>query len=900
MGRGGRKPWKDEWGHELQLWRGSFSPSLRDTTQRPWRSQEAEWATPTYQFPSYTSMQPQYADKANTAAASESSQPGGRTQGVQTLLNPARKAEQRLLRLRSTKAKITAQFEAFLHGLKRSFIKEMNKHQADTARLEQSITEAEQEQDRAFAVIRQAILGGTMAASGVDGTTQAAEGVWDQMRAHWEQSDGDLLREVMRGASDLPKAAAPRQLTAEAQALLAHFGVPQAPHTTAPTTTPTTSTVSASPMTAVPTAPQLGVELQQLLQHFGASGPPAGTPVNEPVAPRGPLGEENHYGGLDPSLFEPTSGAIPAFGGAERPPSNSVSRATISQSSYQTRYDSRRTGFGPEAGHGKGCRRTERCHGTSHKDCSSDRRRSQRSACPRCSSGHWASYGRAHGSYATLRWTRCSQAASRAATAFTTWRRRNSSHPHTRGRVRRRHGGGPLSRTLKIVRMQLACCAFRQSCFHRLVGPLESWARFVEPSSLLNPVGQCVCSDAWSDSASRQPSHPMVQLMRCTEAVRICLRPSASNVSHAPPWVLVSAVADPPVHCLSRRTAHWSCEPSILPLLVASSKTFQFCLQRRVPNSCIGGSGTATCVQRSDTSPLYSNLGFLILSSVSGPWCPYEAESRLFFQSLTAKVSYLGHIMALRALAVVIFPFSPRYEGALNTCIGSSGAGALRPLSGGTSSNNADGYARRAYSTVAVAAVAFFHSLLLLLVVAIAKALLVGVPGIRAGKGRLIWLIIAQAPSRLLLSLAVATPGAPILDWSPASPLIRRPRGHRQSSSRPFSVRPSFGARLLVFLVGFLSAPQCVWSMPTFPYDSAVRQLFREEFAQIGGSTTAGPSQDCGDAASRALARYLRRPAPTCSRAGSLYTGEVARRHSLCTARSSHSVRSPCGADRYY
>ncbi|OLP89784.1 hypothetical protein AK812_SmicGene28712 [Symbiodinium microadriaticum] len=307
--------------------RGQKGGGIFGGLKRPWRSQEAEWATPTYQFPSYTSMQPQYADKANTAAASESSQPGGRTQGVQTLLNPARKAEQRLLRLRSTKAKITAQFEAFLHGLKRSFIKEMNKHQADTARLEQSITEAEQEQDRAFAVIRQAILGGTMAASGVDGTTQAAEGVWDQMRAHWEQSDGDLLREVMRGASDLPKAAAPRQLTAEAQALLAHFGVPQAPHTTAPTTTPTTSTVSASPMTAVPTAPQLGVELQQLLQHFGASGPPAGTPVNEPVAPRGPLGEENHYGGLDPSLFEPTSGAIPAFGGAERPPSNSVRQA---------------------------------------------------------------------------------------------------------------------------------------------------------------------------------------------------------------------------------------------------------------------------------------------------------------------------------------------------------------------------------------------------------------------------------------------------------------------------------------------------------------------------------------------------------------------------------------------
>ncbi|OLP94044.1 hypothetical protein AK812_SmicGene23979 [Symbiodinium microadriaticum] len=198
---------------------------------------------------------------------------------------------------------------------------EMSKYQADMTRLEQSITEAEQEQERSFAIIRQAIVGGTVATAGIDGSAQVAEGVWDQMRAQWEQSDGDLIQAVMRGAPEPPKAAAPRQLTAEAQAILAHFGVPPVP----PSTAPAPSNLPAAPMPPIPPAPQLGADLQQLLQHFAASGLPPGLPARDTAATRGPMNTEAQYGGLDPSLFEPTSGTMPAFGGTERPPSSSVS-----------------------------------------------------------------------------------------------------------------------------------------------------------------------------------------------------------------------------------------------------------------------------------------------------------------------------------------------------------------------------------------------------------------------------------------------------------------------------------------------------------------------------------------------------------------------------------------------
>ena len=260
-------------------------------------------------------MQPDYVDKTRDGGGADTTAPGGRAQGVQALLNPARKAEQRLLRLRSAKAKTSAQFEAFLKGLKRAFVKEMSKFQTDTARLDQAIEDAIQEQDKAFATVRQAILGGAIATGSAEQPEQAAEQVWVQMRAHWEQEDGELLRDVLRGAVPSVSPAAPRQLTTEAQRLLEHHGATHAPAPSVP----------AGPPPQMHPMYQLSPELQQLLQHFAATGLPPGLATAERHGAEVVSDTDDRLGGLDPSLFEVSADMGAGMAAAERPPSSSIS-----------------------------------------------------------------------------------------------------------------------------------------------------------------------------------------------------------------------------------------------------------------------------------------------------------------------------------------------------------------------------------------------------------------------------------------------------------------------------------------------------------------------------------------------------------------------------------------------
>ncbi|CAE7805952.1 unnamed protein product [Symbiodinium microadriaticum] len=339
MGRGGRaKPWKDETGR-YELWRGSWSPALRDPSQRPWRRSEPEAAAQHYHFPSYTEMQPQAVDRTGTLAAQPGATQGGRAQSVQSLLNPARKAEQRLQRLQAARSKTAAQFETFLQGLKKSFVKELTRFQNDTQRIDQAIEDATQEQERAFSVVRQAILSGVNP-PGDQAPQHFAEDAWEQMRTTWEQADGDLLQEVMRrgSATRSTAPAAPRQLTPEAQQLLAQFGATHMPFAPPPPAS-TPCTAPTAPLTTAPshspTMPMMSKELQQLLQHFGAAGfmptapappPPeasAGVPSQREGDGPGPSG---FYNGLDPALFEPTAGPTTAvLGSGEHPQASSVS-----------------------------------------------------------------------------------------------------------------------------------------------------------------------------------------------------------------------------------------------------------------------------------------------------------------------------------------------------------------------------------------------------------------------------------------------------------------------------------------------------------------------------------------------------------------------------------------------
>ena len=277
-------------------------------------------------------MQPQSTDRAATAGFVDGTAQTGRAQGVQSLLNPARKAEQRLLRLQSARARTASQFEAFLMGLKKSFIKEMTKFQNDTARIDQAIAEATQEQEQAFATVRQAILGGAADHPGMMQQAPVLEEAWAKMTSTWEQEDGDFLQEVLRrGPANIPQTAPLRQLTPQAQQLLAHFGASQAPMAGTGSDVPMRE--AAYPLPSVPPGlPQIGQELQELLRHFGASATaasqplPGAHPTTRSAREGDASGNGRHYNGLDPSLFEPCSDtAAGVINNAERMSSNSIS-----------------------------------------------------------------------------------------------------------------------------------------------------------------------------------------------------------------------------------------------------------------------------------------------------------------------------------------------------------------------------------------------------------------------------------------------------------------------------------------------------------------------------------------------------------------------------------------------
>ncbi|CAE7228212.1 SLC38A6 [Symbiodinium microadriaticum] len=187
MGRG-RKPWKDEaqsWGPNVdQIWRGAWSPQMRgDYAQRPWRAPASSTAAvpKAIAFPAYTSM-PQR-DASGSALALAPARPTGRVQNVQGLLNLARKAEVKLAKLEKSKTKAQAQWQAFQDGLKESYLREQARFQKHSAQLDADITEASQEQEKAFQVVRQAFIGDLSGAMQIDAEGQSAEEQWTQMKS---------------------------------------------------------------------------------------------------------------------------------------------------------------------------------------------------------------------------------------------------------------------------------------------------------------------------------------------------------------------------------------------------------------------------------------------------------------------------------------------------------------------------------------------------------------------------------------------------------------------------------------------------------------------------------------------------------------------------------------------
>ncbi|CAE7409934.1 unnamed protein product [Symbiodinium sp. CCMP2456] len=241
MGRGAKnkQPWKNDgqdWGH---LWRGAWSPQLRAEQQsRPWRQQSAQAPA----FPSYTTMpQPTREQRHQTSTTEQAAPQFGRAQGLQGLLNTARKAEVKLQKLLAAKDKAAEQWTTFQKGLEESFLRERARYSKDVARRDRDIDEATSEQTKSYEAIQNAFMRRNDAPD-VAMEQAEAEEEWARLRSGWEQEEGSTLERVLQTALAAPRASAPevlRQLSPEIQRMLISFGSSMATASMTPGNLPT-------------------------------------------------------------------------------------------------------------------------------------------------------------------------------------------------------------------------------------------------------------------------------------------------------------------------------------------------------------------------------------------------------------------------------------------------------------------------------------------------------------------------------------------------------------------------------------------------------------------------------------------------------------------------------------
>ena len=262
------------------------------------------------------------------------------------------------------------------------------------------------------------------------------------------------------------------------------------------------------------------------------------------------------------------------------------------------------------------------------------------------------------------------------------------------------------------------------------------------------------------------------------------------------------------------------------PLFAEAQDHITFC---RVPNSCIGGSRTATCITHikviawpTQDIPSSDDVHLIELPKPQFLQAQHMLLPTLWFTEVSPPTLAAGL-------------FSDRCVGALNTRIGSSGAGARRQnLTRAAGTDHGQTWAFQICHLGQYAAVPFFCSLLVLIAASVCKACISSIPGARSPLGTLLRFSTRPVPLRLILPLAVAAPDRPVLDWSPPNPPKPQPKTrHTSASNASYISRP---ASLWMYLVGFASLPQCVWAMPTFLETPEIRQLFRQEFAHIHGS----------------------------------------------------------------
>ena len=199
-------------------WRGAFSPAQRPWKERTW-SEVQDDRRPKPLFPSYTAMPKGPPPEPARASAIPDITVESETmvEDLQTLLNMARKKENRLARLTSAREKILAQWNEWNRQMREAFIKERTRYLQEDARLQQEIARATEDQQMARHRVRGAFLGETMPTQEIAAPmeVESSAAAWEAARAAWSAEDGVSLSGVLQRCIDAPNTGPPRRLRPE-------------------------------------------------------------------------------------------------------------------------------------------------------------------------------------------------------------------------------------------------------------------------------------------------------------------------------------------------------------------------------------------------------------------------------------------------------------------------------------------------------------------------------------------------------------------------------------------------------------------------------------------------------------------------------------------------------------
>ena len=236
----------------------------------------------------------------------------------------------------------------------------------------------------------------------------------------------------------------------------------------------------------------------------------------------------------------------------------------------------------------------------------------------------------------------------------------------------------------------------------------------------------------------------------------------------------------------------------------------------RVPNTCIGGSGT-----RTDLHPSSSLCGSCSITACAWADVPWWISCRAFSPP-PLRFSPFGPLVGGHRVRRAL----PACCRAPNSCIGGAGTRAFSGLAllqrvpfpfwvASTVRHWAGLFFHLSAwaSDCSVACVAFFSTLLVMLGLALLGAVATAVPVRGSAVGRLLCLGSPPMPRTMLRALAVATPSVVVCDWRPHHSSARLPARPRPRRSRVSSA--GVVDRVLVWLLGFGSCPQHVWGMPS-------------------------------------------------------------------------------------